>query len=519
MPGALRPPNILLLFCDQLRADVLGCYGHPFAVTPAIDGLAARGTVFDSAYTPSPVCVPARCSLVFGAEPGETGCHDNGFPMPGDPPSLMSRLADQGYRTHGVGKMHFSGRPPERWGFHTRDVGEEFGTAAGDDYVRFLAERGYGHVERPHGLRSEMYYLPQLSPVPEQLHYSHWVADRSLDFLRTRPRDQPFFLWSSFIHPHPPFAPPSPWHRLYPPALMPDPRRPPSGAELLTVHNIKQNRYKFRDGGEDRRLRQLIIAYYLACVSFVDAQIGRILAALAATGELADTLVLLSADHGEFLGDYGCFGKRSFLDPAARVPLVCTGPGFPPGRSRALASLIDVLPTLLAAAGEREGAATREGRPLQDAGQAARTAVYGQLQRGEVGLYLAMTRRWKYVYSAADRREYLLDRVRDPHETMNLAYNAYCREPLLAMRERAAGHFDELSSVDFDAVAENRPLSLGDDAEAATMPAIARDPDAGFLLIPDDDPIPVGDSVPDRPDSFARYRSRFEAAPEPEGLP
>jgi arylsulfatase len=253
MPGALRPPNILLLFCDQLRADVLGCYGHPFAVTPAIDGLAARGTVFDSAYTPSPVCVPARCSLVFGAEPGETGCHDNGFPMPGDPPSLMSRLADQGYRTHGVGKMHFSGRPPERWGFHTRDVGEEFGTAAGDDYVRFLAERGYGHVERPHGLRSEMYYLPQLSPVPEQLHYSHWVADRSLDFLRTRPRDQPFFLWSSFIHPHPPFAPPSPWHRLYPPALMPDPRRPPSGAELLTVHNIKQNRYKFRDGGEDRR--------------------------------------------------------------------------------------------------------------------------------------------------------------------------------------------------------------------------------------------------------------------------
>jgi len=484
--------NILLLFCDQLRADVLGCYGHPFAVTPAIDGLAARGTVFDNAYTPSPVCVSARASLVFGAEPGQTGCYDNGFPMPTGRPTMMGSLSELGYRTHGVGKMHFTPDPYGSWGFQTRDVGEEFGSAADDHYLAYVADRGFGHVERPHGLRAEMYYVPQLSPLPERLHYSHWVADRSLEFLRTRPRDQPFFLWASFIHPHPPFAPPAPWHKLYQPALMPAPRRVAGEAGLMTVHNVKQNRYKFRDGGEDRRLLQLIVAYYLACVSFVDAQIARILAEVP-----EDTLVVLSADHGEFLGDYGYFGKRSFLDPAARVPLVCAGPGFAPGhRATALVSLADIAATFLATAG-----ATPDGTPLA---HVRREALYGQFQTGALGLYLAMTRRWKYIYSAADDREFLFDRAHDPGETMNVAYNAHRRDALLAMRDRAAGHFAELDSFDDD----NVPLALSGPDEAETLAAIARDPDAGFLLIPDDDDLTADDT-------YAEYRGRYRDGEKP----
>jgi arylsulfatase len=494
-------PNILFLFCDQLRADVLGCYGHPFTASPAIDGLAARGTVFDSAYTPSPVCVSARGSLIFGAEPDETGCYDNGFPMPTDRPTMMSLLSGLGYRTHGVGKMHLNPSPYDLWGFQTRDIGEEFGTVADDHYLQFLADEGWGHVERPHGLRSEMYYIPQLSQTPQRLHFSHWVADRSLEFLRTRPRDQPFFLWSSFIHPHPPFAPPAPWHKLYPPALMPDPRRVPGENGLMTTHNIKQNRYKFRDGGEDRRLLQLIRSYYLACVSFADAQIGRILEALAASGDLDNTLVILSADHGEFLGDYGYFGKRSFLDPAARVPLICAGPGFDARRSPALVSLIDILPTLLHAASEEH-----EPAPLQTTDRAPHESIYGQFQTGELGLYLAMTSRWKYIYSAADSREYLFDRVRDPQETTNVAYSVYRREALLSMRERAGSHFTELESADFDAITGNVPLALGGPDEAATLAAIVRDPEAGLLIIPDDDVPPGGEDS-----AFARYQSLYGA--------
>jgi arylsulfatase A-like enzyme len=165
-----------------------------------------------------------------------------------------------------------------------------------------------------------------------------------------------------------------------------------------------------------------------------------------------------------------------------------------------LTSLIDIAPTLLAAAGDDAA-----GQPLQ--GVAARDGVYGQFQTGELGLYMAMTPRWKYVYSAADRREYLFDRVRDPQETASVAYNTYCRDALLSMRERAAVHFAELDKTDFDAATDNVPLSLGGADEAATLPAIARDPDAGFLVIPDDDLVPN--------DEFASYRSRYRDGGKP----
>lgn len=480
-----KSPNILFILSDQLRADALGCYGNCFVRTPMIDRIASSGTVFENAYTPSPVCVPARCALITGQEPQRTGCFDNGFEMPVDQPTLMSSLTEAGYRTHGVGKMHFTPDRYELRGFETRDVGEEFGTVADDDYLRFLAERGYGYVERPHGLRSEMYYVPQLSAVPENLHFSHWVAERSIDFLKSRPIERPFFLWSSFIHPHPPFTPPSPWHRLYAPMLMPDPHRPDGEEDLLTLHNLQQNRYKFRDGGDDRRLLQLVRAYYLACVSFMDAQVGRILAALDEIEERENTLIVLASDHGELLGDYGCFGKRSFLDAAARVPLICNGPGFPKGRSKNLASLTDLMPTFERVAGaDIDTGCESDGMPLDQTSD--REVFYGQFQTGPLGLYGVITQNWKYVYSAADEREYLLDRRHDPQETHNLAYNTYCREDLHDMRTLARGHFSELADLDFDEKTHNVPLRLGGHHENADgFQSLFIDKDAGSLVLPD----------------------------------
>jgi arylsulfatase len=476
-------PNILFLFCDQLRADALGCYGNPFARTPALDRLAASGVVFNNAYTPSPVCVAARSSLITGQEPQHTGCFDNGFEMPADRPTLMSCLTGEGYRTHGIGKMHFMPHPYDDWGFETRDIGEEFGEAEQDHYLRFLEDHGFGHVEKPHGLRSEMYYVPQLSQVPEHLHYSHWVADRSIEFIRGFSGDRPFFLWSSFIHPHPPFAPPAPWHKLYPPMLMSDPHRPEGERSLLSVHNLQQNRYKFRDGGYDRRLLQLIRAYYFACLSFIDAQIGRIVGALEETGRIDNTLIVFSSDHGEFLGDYGCFGKRSFLDVAARVPLICVGLDPTPSESDDLASLIDLMPTFLEIAGGQSEDSTLDGLPLQRI--TARDAIYGQFQTGPLAVYMVLTQDYKYIYSVADQREYLIDRRRDPHETRNIAYNSYCRDGLLAMRRRASEHFDELTGVDFDDATHNTPMRLGGPPDSERFESLAIDEDAGGLILPD----------------------------------
>jgi arylsulfatase A-like enzyme len=473
-------PNVLLIFADQLRADALGCYGSTVVRTPAIDRLAERATVFDAAYTPSPVCVPARAALLTGREPQANGCYENGSPMP-DARTFLDELGDAGYRTHGVGKMHFTPDAQALRGFQTRDRGEEFSTPEDDDYLTFLAENGFGHVELPHGLRDEMYYVPQLSPVPEWLHFSHWVADRSLDFLAST-GDQPFLLWSSFVAPHPPFAPPSPWHRLYEPSLMPDPHEPAGGPGLLTVYDRLQARYKYRDGGRDRRLWQLLRAYYAASVSFLDSQIGRILTALEASGKLEDTLVVLSADHGEFLGDYGTFGKRSFLNPAARIPLVCAGPDFAAGRSSAPVSLIDLYPTFAVAAGLPTPAV--DGVALQSVPSGR--AVFGQYQQGPIGLFAVITERWKYIWSAPDRREYLLDRVRDPQETANLAYNVRVRAQLLELRALARKHFTDLADTDFDRESSNVPLLLGNPPDPdvlRSLRALSLDRDASTLVV------------------------------------
>jgi len=472
-------PNIVLLMCDQLRADALGCYGNPFVATPVIDTLAARGSQFESAYTPSPVCVPARQSLITGKEPTTTGCFDNGFPYCLTTPTMMGTLTAGGYRTHGVGKMHFPDPPDNMMGFQTRDIGEEFGGADVDDYRRFLEDVGYGYVTRPHGLREEMYYVPQLSPVPERLHFSHWVADKSIEFLQNRDHDDPYFLWASFIAPHPPFAPPEPWHRIYPPMLMPDPHTPVGGQGLLTIHNEHQNRYKLRDGGSDRRLNQLMASYYFGSISFVDAQIGRILDAIDEAGDRDNTLVVLTADHGEFLGDYGCYGKRSFLDVAARVPLIAAGPGFCQEKRQDVASLIDIAPSILRAAGVA-GDAEFDGLALQEVLE--RDAIFGQFQQGNLALYLACTRDWKYIYSVYDQKEYLLDRVRDPRETRNLAYNPYRRDVLLDMRAIAVGHFDELAACDMDALANNRVDELGRSSDGEFLKSLDVDEDADALI-------------------------------------
>lgn len=481
-------PNILLIVADQLRADALGCYGNTIVRTPQIDRLAERATIFDAAYTPSPVCVPARASLLTGCEPQTNDCFENGSSMP-DARTFMHELGDAGYRTHGVGKMHFMPDAQALLGFQSRDRGEEFGTVEDDDYLAFLAENGYGAVEAPHGLRDEMYYIPQLSPVPERLHFSRWVADRSRDFLAST--DQPFLLWSSFIAPHPPFAPPSPWHRLYEPSLMPDPHEPARGDGLLTVYDTLQRRYKYRDGGRDRRLWQLLKAYYAASVSYLDNQVGRIVAAVEQSGRLENTLIILTADHGELLGDYGTFGKRSFLDASARIPLICAGPGFLPGRRNAPVSLIDIHPTFMHAAGLQTSV---EGLPLQSPTE--RKEVFGQYQQRAMGLYAVITEQWKYVWSAPDRREYLVDRVHDPSETTNIAYNIRVRPQLLEMRARATDHFSDLRDLDVDEESCNVPLSLGSSPNPdghRSLRALHLDPDASTLVVHRHDP----DSLPE----------------------
>ena len=402
-----RPPNILLVVVDQMRADAVASLGGGVGRTPTLDALARAGTAFDRAYTPSPVCMAARCGMLTGLPPRETGCADNA-PWPADADTLPARLGRLGYQTHGVGKMHFAPDPWAGWGFDSRDTSEELalaGEEGRDDYRAFLRREGFGHVREPHGLRGEWYYVPQPSQLPERLHHTRWCADRSIDFLRRRDRGRPYFLTASFIKPHPPFESPPPWDRLFRGPEMPPPQRHPRERSVWTYWNRVQNRYKYADAGGDRRLQQLRAAAYYGCVGFVDHEVGRI---LAEAGD--DALVLFTSDHGEFLGDYGCVGKRSMLDPACRVPLIARWPGrFPAGRRcGTAASLLDVLPTCLAAAGADDPAVHGEGADLVPIarGAAGGRVVTSQYQRGRYALYMAADRRGKFARSAPDDRSW-----------------------------------------------------------------------------------------------------------------
>lgn len=422
-------PNILLLFTDQQRFDTIGALGNPVIRTPALDRLCREGVAFTSAYSPSPVCVPARCSLHYGQYPMRTGCYDNAWKMPEDRPSFMQVLAEAGYRTHGIGKCHFT---PDSWalrGFQTRETQEEVPARSSDDYTRWLEAEGWGELPEPHGVRGEMYYVPQVSQLPARLHPTQWIGDRSVAFVEQQRRsDRPWLLFSSYIHPHPPFAPPAPWHKLYRSFNLPPPNVPGDPESLQTYANRHQNRYKYRDQGIDRQLVQNMKAHYYACISFIDFQIGRVLDALEATGQRRDTLILFATDHGELLGDYNCFGKRSMHDSCARVPLLAALPGrFEGGRRCGCpASLVDIMPTVLSAAGIAPAGLDLDGVDLAalQAGAVDRAAVYSQYRSGGTAIYTAVTDAWKYAYSAPDQREYLFDRKADPGETRNCAGQA-----------------------------------------------------------------------------------------------
>jgi arylsulfatase A-like enzyme len=416
-------PNILLLFTDQQRWDTIAAAGNPVIRTPVLDELCARGVRFERGYTPSPVCVPARCSAMTGLLPHRTGCFENGGPMP-DPaevPTAMRLLRAAGYQTHGAGKMHFV--PADRdYGFESVALSDR--AAGGNAYHAFVRAHGVEEVFNPGGMAGDMYYIPQVSPVPQALHHTAWVADRSIEFVRGRDRSRPFFLWTSFVKPHPPFAPPYPWHTLYRSTDMPLPKRPRGYEALQTWAMRHQNRYKWREGGPDDGLLRTMKAYYYAEISFVDYHTGRLLQALRDAGALANTLIVYSSDHGECLGDYHSFGKRSFLDSAARVPLLASWPGrLPEGEACPVpASLLDVTPTFLEAAGvaapqRLDGESLRRVRERRPADR----VVFGQIQQAERASYMATDARWKYIYSAPDEREFLFDLAADPDETEDVA--------------------------------------------------------------------------------------------------
>lgn len=435
--------NILLVFTDQMRYDAIGAHGNPVIKTPVLDELVGNGITFNKAYTPCPVCVPARFAMHTGQMPHRTDVVEN-HTMPTTHDSFMEVLSNNGYKTYGVGKMHFTFETglTTKWGFDKRQIcdAEDMNK---NDFYQNCKENNFGHVIDCKGVRSEMYYIPQTSQLKAELHHTAWTVDKSIEFLEEHPDDNPFFLMTSFEKPHPPFEPPVPWNKLYRGPEMPLPKRPESFEELMTLWNKFQNRYKYRDQGIDDNLIKMIKAYYYAEISFMDYNLGRLFDYMKKNNLLDNTLVVFTADHGEFLGDYNCFGKRSFLDSSAKIPLIMS---YPECEKDVVcdkpASLIDIFPTFLDFAGidSNEDYSGVSLKSLVD-GNCERNAIFGQYEKDEYANYMALEDNFKYIYSAPDQKEFLFDLKTDPNETRNKANNPLYYEKTKRMRQLAVDYF------------------------------------------------------------------------------
>ncbi len=429
-------PNIIVIMTDQQRYDTLGINGNEKIKTPNLDRLGKEGVVFDRCYCASPECVPARITLKTGLLPWKSGSTNNFEGISSETPTLMKILSENGYYTQAIGKMHFI-PTREPFGFQRMWLSEELNTVEQDEFLQDLVKEGYSYVEEIHGMRSYLYYIPQVSQLPAHLHTTAWTGGKSIEYIKEmHQKNQPFFLWMSFIKPHPPFDPPVPYNRMYEPTEMDDPiiMEEREAEKNYTYWNYYQNRGKWMESMRSPIFLRIMRAFYYASVSFVDEQIGKLLNTLEELGIREETMIIFVSDHGEYLGDYWCFGKRGFHDSAARIPFIISYRGkiVEGERRENLIGHADIMPTILDYCGIKyEGEQCGESlkRIIENKEEKWREYFVGQFHRKEKGLYLIMDKEWKYIYEAGTGKEFLYNYKEDKEEKENRAlYGGYKEE-------------------------------------------------------------------------------------------
>lgn len=402
-----KRPNILLITTDQQHPAALGCF-NPEIKTPNLDRLCREGTRFDRAYCNNPLCSPSRATILTGLYPSHHHCWTIGVKLPEDVPTIGGYLNEAGYHTNLIGKAHFQpllSRPGsesiecqpilrdlEFWkNFHGPWYGfQHIETArmhaqeshAGQHYALWLEEKGLANwrdyfdpVDRtaknkydgPWYIKSALAW-----DLPEPLHHSHWVGERTAAAMdRAVEEDKPFFIWSSFFDPHPPYVVPEPWASMYDPAKVTLPEV--DEREMATMPPLHQKTRELKPDYTDldepngnylhglhghhyteQELRESTASYY-GMISLIDQEVGRLLDHLDRLGIAENTLVIFTTDHGHLIGQHGLIAKGVFhYEDILRLPFIVRQPGtVPAGRvSTSMQGLVDLAPTFLQAAGQ-----------------------------------------------------------------------------------------------------------------------------------------------------------------------
>ena len=460
-------PNILCFVTDQQRADHLGCYGNPDIRTPNIDRLAREGIVFTESFVANPVCMPNRASMFTGKYPKAHRLRENGIALSPAETVLPEILRRSGYQTASFGKIHLAPfnmtselasedyecyESHEYWAQHDDLPLPYYGL----EHVYLVG--GHGHytfahykneLERNHpGMHEKLNIDHALSPptgareswkasIPEELHYNTVIADKTIEFLKTRDKSRPFFVWCSFPDPHHPYSPPRPYCDQYDPAAIRfSPARREGELDDLPPYFRECYEGRRRVGGVKGDIRQTtdehyreIIAHTYGMISMVDYNIGRIMRTLEDLSLLEDTIVLFFSDHGDLMGDHWLINKGPFLFRGlVRIPTIWRLPGKScAGRvSSALVSTVDLCPTLL----------DLVGIPIPDGvqGRSYRSVLVGEQEGFREWIYIEFdqsmfyydrlrqirSKEWALTYYAENDYGLLYDLRRDPNELENL---------------------------------------------------------------------------------------------------
>lgn len=460
-------PNTLCVITDQLTPLLMGCYGHPVVRTPHLDRLASEGVRFDAAYSPCPVCAPARAAFMAGRHVSEIGAWDNAALFPADVPTFAHYLTNAGYECVLSGKMHFVG-PDQLHGFDRRLTTDIY--PSDFSWTRTRAWEGTP-MWLPGGMTGG-YVAEGVGPRAwsKFLEYDAATHFKALEFLKRHraPGDggtggdggsgggdrAPFHLTVSYHHPHEPFNPPREFWDLYENEDIPIPDIP----EDMEPHRTQMDRWLHRFHGlhtrdvtEPESLRTLQRAYF-ALVTYVDHLVGELVAELEAMHLLDSTIIVFTSDHGEMLGARGMIQKRTFYEQAARVPLVVR---FPDGRGAGRrvetpASLVDLLPTFTDIAGvPADVLAPADGvslLPFCDGREDEKRIVFSEYHsEGVYGpCFLARQGRYKLVsiHSRSGHERRLFNLEEDPGEWRDLSDEPAFRATADALESAILQRFD-----------------------------------------------------------------------------
>ncbi|MBI9020634.1 MAG: sulfatase [Verrucomicrobia bacterium] len=467
---AADKPNILFITVDDLKTD-LGCYGNTVVKTPNIDWLAARGTVFLNNYCQQAVCAPSRMSIFTGLRPDTTGVTDLKTDLRDNLPdakTMQQHFKEAGYETLGCGKVMHGSRneDPPSWSvpfMHDENLtyADGYDVPADLQYQAPEIHKAFAQVEKENikGWKQKKDRLSELDArpatecidVPDDAYADGAMAAWSIEQMQKLIKeDHPFFITVGFKKPHLPFVAPKKYWDLYDRAdIKPSPiQQAPEGAPAYAGHTWGEMR-SYSDIPQlgpmplDRH-PELIHAYY-ACVSYTDAQVGKLLDALDASGAADNTIIVLWGDHGWHLGDHGMWCKHTNYEQATKAPLMIVAPGFPNlGKSKTMTEFVDVYPTLCELTGV-DAPEKLEGQSLvpalEDSSATIKDYSISQFPRGKIMGYALRTERYRYVEwikEGAVQNIELYDYETDPLETKSLHQDSEYRDTLRDLKSKMA---------------------------------------------------------------------------------